>query len=201
MQGGARPRRAGSGRIPERRAGREGYPSPQEGTTPHAPNGSRTSHRSAGAAPMKTEVELNAGALERDLARALQGEVRFSDGDRALYATDGSNYRMLPIGVVNPRSVDDIVATVEICRDHGAPIVNRGGGTSLAGQTCNVAVVIDSGKHLRRILELHHGEGWARVQPGVVLDDLRNRAEEHHLTFAPDPSTHEYCTLGGMIGN
>ncbi len=150
---------------------------------------------------MKTEVQLNARALEHDLARALQGEVRFSDGDRALYATDGSNYRMLPIGVVNPRSVDDVVATVEICRDHGAPIVNRGGGTSLAGQTCNVAVVIDGGKHLRRILELDHGEGWARVQAGVVLDDLRNRAEEHHLTFAPDPSTHEYCTLGGMIGN
>ncbi|HEY7281427.1 MAG TPA: FAD-linked oxidase C-terminal domain-containing protein [Actinomycetota bacterium] len=146
-------------------------------------------------------MELNAGALERDLSRALQGEVRFSDGDRALYATDGSNYRMLPIGVVNPRSIDDVVATVEVCRDHGAPIVNRGGGTSLAGQTCNVAVVIDSGKHLRRILELNHDENFARVQPGVVLDDLRNRAEEHQLTFAPDPSTHEYCTLGGMIGN
>ncbi len=150
---------------------------------------------------VKTDVELNATSLERDLARALEGEVRFSSGDRALYATDGSNYRQVPIGVVNPKSVDDIVATIEICRDHGAPIVNRGGGTSLAGQTCNVAVVVDSGKHLRRILELSQGEQYARVQPGVVLDDLRNRAEEYHLTFAPDPSTHEYCTLGGMIGN
>ena len=150
---------------------------------------------------MKTEVELNARALERDLSKALDGEVRFGAGDRALYATDGSNYRQVPIGVVVPRTTDDVIAAVETCRDHGAPIVNRGGGTSLAGQTCNVAVVIDSGKHLRKILELNQGEGYARVQPGVVLDDLRNRAEEFHLTFAPDPSTHEYCTLGGMIGN
>jgi len=150
---------------------------------------------------VKTETELNVRALERDLAKALQGEVRFSDGDRALYATDGSNYRQLPIGVVVPRSTDDVVAAIEICRDHDAPIVNRGGGTSLAGQTCNVAVVIDSGTHLRKIVELNHDENYARVQPGVVLDDLRNRAEEHHLTFAPDPSTHAYCTLGGMIGN
>ncbi len=151
--------------------------------------------------PLKTEAELNVRSLEHDLERALDGEVRFGSGDRALYATDGSNYRQVPIGVVCPRSTDDVVAAVEICRDHAAPIVNRGGGTSLAGQTCNVAVVIDSGKHLRRILELNQGEGYARVQPGVVLDDLRDRAEEFHLTFAPDPSTHEYCTLGGMIGN
>ncbi|MFL5798105.1 MAG: FAD-binding and (Fe-S)-binding domain-containing protein [Actinomycetota bacterium] len=150
---------------------------------------------------MKTEIELNSKSLERDLARALQGEVRFSAGDRALYATDGSNYRQVPIGVVCPKSTDDIVATIEICRDHGAPIVNRGGGTSLAGQTCNVAVVIDSGKHLRRTIELNQAEQYARVQPGVVRDDLNNRAKEFHLTFAPDPSTHEYCTLGGMIGN
>src|SRR6266511_1587986 len=151
--------------------------------------------------PMKTEAELDVRSLERDLARALDGEVRFGAGDRALYATDGSNYRQVPIGVVCPRSTDDVVAAVEVCRDHGAPIVNRGGGTSLAGQTCNVAVVIDSGKHLRRILELNQGQGFARVQPGVVLDDLRDRAEEFHPTLAPDPSTHEYCTLGGMIGN
>jgi FAD/FMN-containing dehydrogenase/Fe-S oxidoreductase len=170
----------------------------------HAP------HRPPAAAPpttarrgqaVKTEIELNAKALERDLTRALEGEVRFSAGDRALYATDGSNYRQVPIGVVCPKSVEDIVATVEICRDHGAPIVNRGGGTSLAGQTCNVAVVVDSGKHLRRTLELNRSEQFARVEPGVVRDDLDKRAREFNLTFAPDPSTHEYCTIGGMIGN
>jgi FAD/FMN-containing dehydrogenase/Fe-S oxidoreductase len=102
---------------------------------------------------------------------------------------------------VNPRSTDDIVAAMEVCRRHGAPVTNRGGGTSLAGQTCNEAVIVDAGKHLRRILELDADESFARVQPGVVLDDLRNRAEERHKTFAPDPSTHAYCTLGGMIGN
>jgi FAD/FMN-containing dehydrogenase len=150
---------------------------------------------------VKTDVEVDAKSLERDLDRALQGEIRFSPGDRALYATDGSNYGQVPIGVVVSRSKQDVIAVVEICRDHGAPVVNRGGGTSLAGQTCNVAVVIDQGGHLRKILGLDPGEGYARVQPGVVLDDLRKRAERSHLAFAPDPSTHAYCTLGGMIGN
>src|SRR3954471_11838923 len=96
----------------------------------------------------------DATGLARRLKHKLKGEGRFSPGDRALYATDGSNYRQLPIGVVNPRSTEDILAAIEICRQHGAPITNRGGGTSLAGQTCNEAVIIDSGKHLRGVLEL-----------------------------------------------
>jgi FAD/FMN-containing dehydrogenase/Fe-S oxidoreductase len=150
---------------------------------------------------VKTAAEQEAKSLERDLAHGLQGEVRFGDGDRAMYATDGSNYRQVPIGVVVPKSKDDVIAAVEICHAHGAPIVNRGGGTSLAGQACNVAVVIDQSKHLRRILDLNPGESFARVQSGVVLDDLRGRAGEFGLTFAPDPSTHASCTLGGMIGN
>src|SRR5512142_357273 len=93
-----------------------------------------------------------ARALEADLRRALAGEVRFDAGARALYATDGSNYRQVPIGVVVPRSVDDVVATVALCRQHGAPVLSRGGGTSLAGQCCNVAVVMDFSKYLNRIL-------------------------------------------------
>ncbi|HZO97887.1 MAG TPA: FAD-binding and (Fe-S)-binding domain-containing protein [Gaiellaceae bacterium] len=138
--------------------------------------------------------------LEADLRAALEGEVRFSDGDRALYSSTGSNYRQLPIGVVVPRTVDDVVAAVGVCRDHGAPVVSRGGGTSLAGQAVNVAVVIDFSKYLNRILELDPERRLARVEPGAVLDRLREAAEEHGLTFGPDPSTHEYCTLGGMIG-
>jgi FAD/FMN-containing dehydrogenase/Fe-S oxidoreductase len=135
------------------------------------------------------------------LASALQGEVRFDNGSRALYATDASNYRQVPIGVVAPRTVEDVVATIDICRQHGAPIVLRGGGTSLAGQGCNVAVLIDFSKYLNRILRLDPDRHMADVEPGCILDSLRHAAEEHHLTFGPDPSTHDHCTLGGMIGN
>jgi FAD/FMN-containing dehydrogenase/Fe-S oxidoreductase len=142
-----------------------------------------------------------AAALAAELRRELRGEVRFDPGYRALYATDGSNYRQVPIGVVLPRDADDVVAAVAACRRHGAPVLARGGGTSLAGQCCNVAVVVDFSKHMRRILALDPAAGTARVEPGVVLDVLRQAAERHHLTFAPDPATHNHCTLGGMIGN
>lgn len=140
-------------------------------------------------------------ALIDELTRSVAGEVRFDAGSRALYATDGSNYRQVPIGVVLPRSVEDVVATVAACRKHGAPLLPRGGGTSLAGQCCNVAVVIDFSKYLHDIVELDAARKLARVQPGTILDDLRDAAEKHHLTFAPDPSTHTHNTLGGMIGN
>lgn len=142
-----------------------------------------------------------ANALARELRRAIAGEVRFDQGSRALYATDGSNYRQVPIGVVIPRSIEDVEQTVALARKHGAPILARGGGTSLAGQCCNVAVVMDFSKYLNQILEFNPEEKYAWVQPGVVLDRLRNRANQHNLTFGPDPSTHEYCNLGGMIGN
>jgi FAD/FMN-containing dehydrogenase/Fe-S oxidoreductase len=142
-----------------------------------------------------------AADLERDLRRVVRGEVRFDAGSRALYATDASNYRHVPIGLVIPRDADDVVATVAACRAHGAPILPRGAGTSLAGQSCNVAVVLDFTKHMHGILELDADRRFARVQPGVVLDTLRDRAEQHHLTFGPDPSTHNRCTIGGMIGN
>jgi FAD/FMN-containing dehydrogenase/Fe-S oxidoreductase len=142
-----------------------------------------------------------ANALARDLRGAISGEVRFDEGSRALYATDGSNYRQVPIGVVIPRSMEDVVQTVALAGKHGAPILARGGGTSLAGQCCNVAVVMDFSKYLNQILEFNPEQKYAWVQPGVVLDHLRNRANKHNLTFGPDPSTHEYCNLGGMIGN
>ena len=140
-------------------------------------------------------------ALAFALRSALEGEVRFDAGSRHLYATEASNYRQVPIGVVLPRTVEDVVETVRICREHGVPITSRGGGTSLAGQTTNVAVIIDFSRHLDRVLEIDPAARIARVQPGVVLDDLRRAAQEHGLTFGPDPSTHDRCTLGGMIGN
>ncbi|MBW3668642.1 MAG: FAD-binding protein [Actinobacteria bacterium] len=131
----------------------------------------------------------------------MSGEVRFDAGSRALYATEASNYRQMPIGVVVPATADDVVAAVEVCRAHGAPLVSRGGGTSLAGQTCNTAVVLDFSKRLNRIVDIDPGSRTARVEPGVVLDDLRTAARAHGLTFGPDPATHNRCTLGGMIGN
>jgi FAD/FMN-containing dehydrogenase/Fe-S oxidoreductase len=139
--------------------------------------------------------------LENELKRALKGEVRFDRGSRALYATDGSNYRQIPIGLVVPRDAEDVIAGVAACRKYGAPVLARGAGTSLAGQCCNVAVVLDFTKYMNQILEIDADRKFARVQPGVVLDSLRNRAEVHQLTFAPDPSTHNRCTIGGMIGN
>src|SRR5713101_6281146 len=139
--------------------------------------------------------------LENELKSALRGEARFDRGSRALYATDGSNYWQIPIGLVVPRDDDDVIAAVAICRKYGAPVLARGAGTSLAGQCCNVAVVLDFTKYMNRILEINPEQRIARVQPGLVLDTLRNRAEVHQLTFAPDPSTHNRCSIGGMIGN
>src|SRR5438874_459151 len=149
----------------------------------------------------RTSDNVDAEALASELRRRIRGEVRFDAGSRALYATDASNYRQVPIGVVIPSDTDDVIRTVEIARGFGAPILARGGGTSLAGQCCNVAVVLDTSKYMNRIIDLDPQNRTARVEPGIVLDSLRDAAKEHGLTFAPDPSTHNHCTLGGMIGN
>jgi FAD/FMN-containing dehydrogenase/Fe-S oxidoreductase len=146
--------------------------------------------------------KVEGDALEHDLRGAIEGEIRFSAGDRALYSATGANYRQLPIGVVIPRSIDDVVETVRLCREYDAPLLSRGGGTGLAGQTTNVAVVLDFSKYLNQVIEIDPERKLARVQPGLILDHLRHQAEtEHRLTFGPDPSTHEYCTLGGMIAS
>ncbi len=139
--------------------------------------------------------------LESRLRATLRGEVRFDPASRALYATDASNYRATPIGVVIPRDAADVEATIAACKAVGAPILSRGAGTSLAGQCCNVAVVLDFSKYMRRILSLDPETKTAVVEPGIVLDRVREAAEVHHLTFAPDPATHSRCTIGGMIGN
>ena len=151
--------------------------------------------------PLAHEGFSAAAALEERLRQTVRGEVRFDEASRALYATDASNYRQVPIGLVVPLDEADVVATVAACRALGAPVLLRGGGTSLAGQCCNVAVVLDFSKYMRGIVELDPAGKFARVQPGIVLDRLRDAAEVHNLTFAPDPATHSRCTLGGMIGN
>jgi len=151
--------------------------------------------------PASTSSVTDPLGLHDSLRRNIRGDVKFDNGNRALYATDGSNYRQVPIGVVLPRDADDVEVAISICREFGAPLLCRGGGTSLAGQCCNVAVVLDFTKYMGQILEIDPAQRIARVQPGVVLDHLRNAAEKHHLTFAPDPASHDRCTIGGMIGN
>src|SRR3982074_953445 len=115
------------------------------------------------------DVFREANELESELQRTVKGEVRFDRGSRALYATDASNYRQIPIGLVVPRDEEDVVAVVAACRKFGAPVLPRGAGTSLAGQSCNVAVVLDFTKYMNQILELDTEARFARVQPGVVL--------------------------------
>src|SRR3954447_15688524 len=146
-------------------------------------------------------ISIDVRSLERELRSAVRGEVRFGGGDRGMYASDAGNYRMVPIGVVLPRNADDVLQTLEACRRYGAPIVARGGGTGIPGQTVNVAVLLDFSKYMNRILEMNPEQHYARVQPGIILDELRNAAGKFDLTFGPDPATHSRNTVGGMIGN
>lgn len=145
--------------------------------------------------------ERNIKELKAALEKSLEGEVRFGIGDRALYATDASNYRQLPYGVILPKSAEDVVKAVRLCNEYDVPITPRGGGTSLAGQTTNTSVIIDFSKYMHRIVSIDPEQRLAVVEPGCILDQLRNEAEKYGLTFGPDPSTHDHNTLGGMIGN
>ena len=142
-----------------------------------------------------------ARALEADLKKSLGDAVDFSRQAKALYATDASNYRQVPLGLVFPRSRGEVVEALRICRQHQAPILSRGGGTSLAGQGCNVAVCIDFSRHLHNVIEVDPGSRTARVEPGCILDRLQEAVRPHGLMFGPDPATHDHNTLGGMIGN
>jgi FAD/FMN-containing dehydrogenase/Fe-S oxidoreductase len=164
----------------------------------------RTIHRIPSGRIDREQADLppaNASAIASELRKVIEGEVRFDDGARALYATDSSNYRQVPIGVVLPKTREDVIRTVEVCRRFDVPVLPRGGGTSLAGECCNTAVVIDFSKYLNRVLEIDPKRRIARVEPGCILDHLRKEAGKHGLTFGPDPATHDHNTLGGMIGN
>jgi FAD/FMN-containing dehydrogenase/Fe-S oxidoreductase len=142
-----------------------------------------------------------ADQLEAQLRAQIRGEVRFDPASKALYSTDASNYRHIPIGVVLPRDEADVIATVEICRRFNAPILTRGAGTSLAGQGCAAAVILDFSKYMNGMGAIDPKTKTVQVQPGIVLDRVREAAEKFALTFAPDPATHSRCTIGGMIGN
>jgi FAD/FMN-containing dehydrogenase/Fe-S oxidoreductase len=139
--------------------------------------------------------------LETLLKENLRGDVLFDLGSRALYASDGSNYRQLPIGIIYPRDAADVEAALAACRATGAAVLPRGAGTSLAGQCVNVAVVFDYSRYMNALISIDTEAKLARVEPGIVLDRLRDATEKFHLTYAPDPATHSRCTLGGILGN
>ena len=148
-----------------------------------------------------TAVDSDTRDLAYDLEKLVGGEVRFDKVSRALYSTDASIYQIEPVGVVLPRDADDVVAAVETAARHMVPILPRGGGTSLAGQTVGNALVIDFSKYMRNMLELNVEEGWVRVQPGIVLDELNSLLSPSGVLFAPDPSTSNRGNVGGALGN
>ncbi|MFI6473951.1 FAD-binding and (Fe-S)-binding domain-containing protein [Streptomyces sp. NPDC050516] len=139
--------------------------------------------------------------LERELSRVVRGRVDLGVTARALTTMDASNYRRVPLGVVAPRDADDVAAVLAVCRRYGVPVVPRGGGTSIAGQATGTGIVLDFTRFMRSLVSVDAAARTAVVQPGVVLDTLRDAVAPHGLTFGPDPSTHSRCTLGGMIGN
>ncbi len=147
------------------------------------------------------EPEIDVRSLERDLRAAVRGDVHFSDAYRAMYSTDAANYRQVPICVVLPKDADDAQRAMAVAHRYGVPATPRGGGTSLTGASCNVAMIFDYSKYMNHILEIDLENRRARVEPGVVLDDLRHAAQKHGLTFGPAPSTHNRCNIGGMFGN
>jgi FAD/FMN-containing dehydrogenase/Fe-S oxidoreductase len=140
-------------------------------------------------------------ALTHELARVVEGEVSFDPGARALYSTDASNYRLVPLGVVIPRHAQDVVRTVALAHENRIPILPRGGGTALAGQTANAALILDFSKYMNRLQQIDVDQRLAIVQPGIVQAHLNTAAAPYGLFFAPDPATKDRCTLGGMIGN
>ncbi len=141
------------------------------------------------------------GDIENALKRLVSGEVRFDPFSRVLYSTDASIYQMEPVGVVIPRNVEDVLAVIDVAKENGVPVLPRAGGTSLAGQTVNHAIVTDFSKYLNQIIEVHQEEQWARVQPGIVLDDLNRQLLPYGLMYAPDPTTSSRACVGGGVGN
>ena len=146
-------------------------------------------------------MTVDAAALQRELSAAIAGDVRFDPITRALYSTDASVYQIEPLGVAIPRTREDLIRIVRICARFRCPITMRGGGTSQAGQAIGAGLVVDTSKHLNAVLEINPVERWARVEPGLVLDELNAQLKAHGLRFAPDVSTASRATIGGMMAN
>jgi FAD/FMN-containing dehydrogenase len=139
--------------------------------------------------------------FREELTMAVEGEVRFDRGTIAVYSHDASNYRQVPIGVVMPRHAEDVIATIKLAREENVPILARGGGTALGGQATSAALVLDFSKYMNRVLAIDPDAKTATVEPGVIQSALNVELAPHGLFFAPDPSTKDRCTIGGMIGN
>jgi len=135
------------------------------------------------------------------LSKAIRGDCDFSAAAVAMYTSDASNYRQIPLGVVYPKTSEDIKLTVKLCKQFNHAVLMRGGGTSQNGQCVNDAVVIDCSRFMRRVIDINPALRTALIEPGIVCDALKASAQQHGLTFGPDPATHSRCTLGGMIGN
>jgi len=144
---------------------------------------------------------VDVAALERALRASIQGEVRFDKVSRVLYSTDASVYQIEPLGVVVARTRDDVIQTVKLCHEHRCPLTMRGGGTSQAGQTIGQGLILDTSKHLNRLLDVDVERRIARIEPGIVLDELNAQLKPHGLRFAPDISTASRATVGGMMAN
>jgi FAD/FMN-containing dehydrogenase/Fe-S oxidoreductase len=154
------------------------------------------------AAPAQSQGQaIDTTRLRAEIERQIEGEVRFDAVSRALYSTDASVYQIEPLGVVIPRSQEDLIRLVRICAQYKCPLTMRGGGTSQAGQAIGHGLVVDTSKYLNRILELNVPERWVRVEPGIVLDELNAELKPHGLRFAPDISTASRATIGGMMAN
>jgi len=151
--------------------------------------------------PFRAPAPLGDPRLAARLRREIEGEILFGRADRGRYATDASIYQVEPVGVVVPRTVADVEASIAIACEHGVPILARGGGTSQCGQTVNRALVLDCSKYLDRVLEVDEAAGTVRVEPGLVLSRLNRALAPRGLFFPIDPSTQARCTLGGMAGN
>ena len=158
-------------------------------------------HRATANPTTQAHLHSNLQTLSHRLAAELTGECDFSEAALAMYTSDASNYRQIPLGIVYPANSDDIRITTQLCREYALPVLMRGGGTSQNGQCVNTAIVLDCSRHMTRVLEIDKQQGTALIEPGIVCDTLKAAAEEHGLTFGPDPATHSRCTLGGMIGN
>ena len=156
-------------------------------------------HESARKGAGITEREVT--EIVDELNKVVHGEVRMDTTSRMLYSTDASLYQMQPVGVVAPRTVDDVVAAIQVAGKHGIPVTPRGGGTGLAGQTVNHSIMIDFSKYMREVLEVNQEEHWARVQPGVVVNHLSQAMGQYGLLYAPDPVSGSRATVGGGIGN
>lgn len=170
--------------------------SPAPGASTSLPGGVFTEERRQRQAAQET-----ATVLEAELSARIQGEVRFDDVSRMLYSTDASNYQIEPVGVVIPRNTDDVIAAVEMAASHNVPILPRGGGSSLAGQTVGAALVIDMSKYMNRVLAFHPQDRAITVEPGINLDMLNRHVKSQGLMFGPDPSSSNRATIGGVIGN